>query len=127
MSKAQLNKQVEDRMSATIAPIVEKLEAIASGKAKAGKWTTPWISSGSSKMPVNFQDRPYSGLINNLTLMLASEAHGYKSNKWVTYNRAKKMGLKITNPKEYSWVFYNDKKSLTIIPHPKPYGFQYSI
>ena len=113
MSKADLNRQVEARMEETIKPIVEKLEAIAAGKAKAGSWKTPWIMSANSRMPVNFAGKEYAGLVNSLSLMLAQENHGYKSNKWVTYNRAKQMGLKITNPKEYCWVFYNDKKSFT--------------
>ena len=111
MAKVQKRQETEDKMRATILSTIERLEAIQKGEIKSDGWQCPFIAEGSGQWPVNAEDKPYDGIFNGINLMSAQHKHGYTSNKWITFNHAKKNGITITDAKEYSWVFFSEPKT----------------
>jgi len=100
----------EKKMRETIESTIDRLEKISKGEIDSNGWECPFIAEGSGQWPVNADDKEYDGIFNGINLMSAQNEHGYSSNKWITYNRAKKEGIKIKDPKEYSWVFFSEPK-----------------
>ena len=78
MAKRDIKQEVTDR-------IIEALEA------GVVPWTKPW-KGGSTGLPRNgATGRRYNG-INVILLWATAQMAGYRSNEWMTYRQAQKLG-----------------------------------
>lgn len=66
-------------------------------------WRKPWVNVGP---PKNLASKTNYNGINVLMLSLTREANGYKSNYWLTYNQAKKLGGQVKKGSKGTPVIY---------------------
>jgi antirestriction protein ArdC len=80
--------------------------ALLEGLKKDGlKWFKPW-KGGLGNNPINhITGRPYSGL-NVFFLNSEMRAAGYEYNEWLTFNAAKKAGLRVTKGSKSTPVYF---------------------
>ena len=72
------------------ASVTDKI--IAALEAGTAPWVCPWSKGHGSALPANLaSSRPYRG-INVLLLNMQQMAHGYPSNRWITFQQAKALG-----------------------------------
>lgn len=57
-------------------------------------WECPWIQKGFTTMPININGRKYNGM-NTFMLFLESQAKRYHQPVFMTFNQAKKAGVRI--------------------------------
>jgi antirestriction protein ArdC len=82
------------------------LEALENG---VTPWKKPWKESQTLMMlPRRFNGLPYHGM-NIVILWIEAEMKGYKSNVWMTYNQAKKLGGNVKRGEKGTTVVYTSK------------------
>src|SRR5579863_9419927 len=80
-----------------------------------GNWKMPWHTSGRFAFsPINVTSRkPYRG-INTLCLWAASQAKGYESGEWATYQQWQERGAQVRKGQKSTtvvfWKFANESK-----------------
>lgn len=83
------------------------LEALETG---TSPWKKPWKTYGTSGFPVNaVTGRAYSG-VNVLLLWKACNDKGFTSNRWLTFDQARKLGAKIAK---------GEKATTTVVYRPR--------
>jgi len=90
-------------MTKTYEKITNKIvKAIESGNVLP--WNKPWVDAkGENGIPLRVTGDEYQG-INVLLLTIERMFHGYKSNTWMTFNQAKKLGARIIKGSKSSEV-----------------------
>jgi antirestriction protein ArdC len=83
----------EQKMTTRTASIYETItnQIIAQLESGVAPWRKPWATSGGGGMPHNVMGRRYRG-VNVLLLWAASEAKGYSTQKWATFNQWRNLG-----------------------------------
>lgn len=79
---------------------------VASIEAGTAPWLRPWADLAEMGMPQNgLSNRPYSG-VNTALLFMASQAHGYDSNRWYTYKQAAELGAQVRRGEKSTAVVF---------------------
>lgn len=96
--KVDLYQQVTDKIIAAL-------------EAGVRPWTQSWSNDPSAVaggLPLRVTGQAYSG-INVVLLWIAGEAAGYKSNIWMTFNQAKKLGGTVRGGEKGTTVIYANR------------------
>ena len=95
-------RQDEKVAQAFAEQLIEKLEGVKQD------WKKPWFSNMYMGAPRNFEGRKYQGM-NHMYLALMQEAKGYQLPIWMTFQKARELGVNVLKDEKSVLVWLGSK------------------
>ena len=95
-------RQDEKVAQAFAEQLIKKLEGVKQD------WKKPWFSDMNMGAPRNFDGRKYTGM-NHMFLAMLQEMKGYQLPVWMTFQKAKELGVNVLKGEESALVWLGSK------------------